>query len=84
MPQHDHGDAGKRRGCGEEGADRAEQFRRVDLADPMAVRRRIGVKGPWRGIDPEIKPDCAGEHHQQQKALRGQGRDAGADERGDK
>ena len=39
VAQHDHADASERRERREEGADRAEQFRRIDLADPARHRQ---------------------------------------------
>ena len=64
----------ERRERREEGADRAEQFRRIDLADPGAIGGpavRCG-EGQWRRIDAEIKADGAADHHQEQEGLIGE------------
>ena len=70
-------DGSKGRERGEKGADRAEQLRRVDPADPAVVRGRIvsdrRLEGQRRGIDPEIEADGAAQHHQQQEGLVGEG-----------
>ena len=84
VAQHDHADAGKGRERGEEGAHCAEQFRRVYLPDPTAVRGLrffIRVEGQRRGIYAEIKTDGAGQHHQQQEGLVGERGMAGAHQR---
>ena len=42
------------------------------------------MKRQWRRVDPEIEPDGAGNHHDDQKALGRERGDAGADMGGDK
>jgi len=74
VPQHYHADGSKGRAGGEEGADGAEQLRRVDPAI------RVGVKGPLWRIDPQIESNGTADHHQEQESLRGEQCDAGADQ----
>src|SRR5436190_740452 len=74
VAQHDDADASERRECREEGADRTEQFRRVDLANPGAIGGPAGrcAEGRLRRIDAEIKAYGAADHHQEQEGLIGE------------
>src|SRR6185436_15153287 len=65
---------------GEKRADGAEQFCGVDFSADRGLGLALrSLKSQRRGVNPEIKPDRTANHHQDQKTLRGECRDAGAD-----
>ena len=77
LAQDDDADREERRQRRAEGAGGGEEFRGVDLGIV------IGMEHELRGVDADIKADRADKHHDQQKALRGQRADRGADMGGD-
>src|SRR5262249_3466719 len=73
LAQDDDADGDKRGERREEGAERGEEFRRVDIGVVLVMKRQL------RRVDAEIEADGARKHQRQQEGLRRQMADAGAD-----
>src|SRR6185312_4464303 len=74
LAQDDDGDRGKRGQRRAEGADCRQEFGGLDVWIVIGMERKT-----MRGVDAEIEADRPQDHHDQQKALRGQRAHAGAD-----
>ncbi len=79
--KHNHTDRYEsRQGC-EKCAYGTEKFRSIDLSAGAAFSRIAiwSVKSQWRSINSQVKPNCTANHHDDQKTLRSERRDAGSD-----
>ena len=77
LAQDDDADGGKRGERRKEGAERGQQFRRIDFGIVVTMKHEL------RRVDAEIEADRADDHHGKQEGLRGQRADRGADMGGD-